>query len=93
MKQGMYVIDTVATITMAHQALALAAKLKEGGAKEQLTNYANEALSVCSYYMRYPRVQAQKKHYDSVQKLLDLMTLHTITFDDDPIIELPNGAA
>jgi len=75
---GLYVIDTVATITAVHQAFHVASQLPEGIEREQLISDANAALSVCSYYVRYPRVQAQKKHYDSVQKLLRVLSEHTI---------------
>lgn len=73
MQNGLYVIDTVATITAVHQAFNLASQMPEGDERERLVANANAALSVCSYYARYPRVQAQKKHYDSVQKLLLLL--------------------
>ena len=76
MERGLYVIDTVATITAVHQAFNLVAKLPEGSLREELFADANAALSVCAYYIRYPRVQAQKKHYDSVQQLLRLLAKH-----------------
>jgi|KBSMisStandDraft_5_1062788.scaffolds.fasta_scaffold2103587_2 cytochrome c len=74
---GLYVIDTVATITAVHQAFAVAAQMPHGIAREQLIADANAALSVASYYVRYPRVQAQKKHYDSVQRLLRMLSNYT----------------
>ena len=73
-----YVIDTVATITAVHQALSLAAQMADGPARDRLIARANEALSVCSYYMRYPRVQAKKEHYESVQRLLALIAEHIV---------------
>jgi hypothetical protein len=78
MNNGLYVIDTVATITAVHQAFAFAAKMPESITREELIADANAALSVCSYYVRYPRVQAQKKHYDSVQKLLRVLAELTV---------------
>lgn len=75
MKHGLYVIDTVATITAVHQAFNLASQLPEGVERERLNAMANAALSVCSYYVRYPKVQAQKKHYDCVQKLFQMLEL------------------
>ena len=79
MKSGLYVIDTVATITAVHQAFALAAQMPESITREELLADANAALSACTYYVRYPRVQAQKKHYDSVQKLLQILEQLTTT--------------
>jgi hypothetical protein len=75
---GLYVIDTVATITAVHQAFSLAAQMPESITREELLNDANAALSACTYYVRYPRVQAQKKHYDSVQKLLRVLAELTV---------------
>jgi hypothetical protein len=79
MQHGLYVIDTVATITAVHQAFSLAAQMPESITRNELLDDANAAFSACSYYMRYPRVQAQKKHYDSVQKLLRILAELTIT--------------
>jgi hypothetical protein len=67
---GLYVIDTVATITAVHQAFYVASQLPLGAERDQLTADANSALSICTYYVRYPRVQAKKAHYDAVQRLL-----------------------
>lgn len=66
---GLYVIDTVATITEVHRAFWIASQMPHGAEREQLIADANCALSICTYYVRYPRVQAKKKHYDAVQKL------------------------
>jgi hypothetical protein len=88
MERGLYVIDTVATITAVHQAFSVAAQMPEGIEREQLIADANAALSVCSYYSRYPRVQARKQHYDSVQKLFRLLAGHIPT----PVIT-PKGIA
>jgi hypothetical protein len=84
---GLYVIDTVATITTVHRAFALAATLAEGPQKEQLLEHANAALSVCAYYIRYPKVRAKEKHYKSVQKLLILMNLHDMDKHDQETTE------
>jgi hypothetical protein len=74
---GLYIIDTVATITAVHRAFHVAQQMEHGPAREQLIADANAALSVCTYYVRYPRVAAKKKHYDSVQKLLSSLAFYS----------------
>jgi hypothetical protein len=73
---GLYVIDTVAAITAVHQAFLAASQMPEGVERERLIAHAEAAFSACTYYIRYPRVQAKRMHYDSVQQLLATLAIH-----------------